>query len=35
MDVITKGIVESISSSISCEGWCSYDPDSNCWDDGD
>ena len=18
-----------------CGGWCSYNPDSNCWDDGD
>ena len=21
--------------STDCPGWCSYDPDTNCWDDMD
>lgn len=46
MNVLIKGNVDSenqiINSMSNCNGqcssdsgWCAYDPDTNCWDDGD
>ncbi len=27
--------VTNINGFADCTGWCTYNPDSNCWDNGD
>lgn len=39
MEVMVEGITveqyEFLALEGGCPGWCTYNPDSNCWDDGD
>lgn len=39
MEVLISGVTmserEVMELSGECIGWCPYNPDSNCWDDGD
>lgn len=38
MEVLVKGTsfdTTLANCSSDCSGWCSYNPDSNCWDEGD
>ena len=39
MEVLITGdpvsVCDMMADAGSCPGWCTYNPDTNCWDDGD
>lgn len=35
MEVLVQGLNLDCNLNSDCSGWCPYNPDSNCWDEGD
>lgn len=38
MEILIEAVrfdATNINGSADCPGWCPYNPDSNCWDNGD